>query len=875
MHARKRHVNQAITALVIAAASAGAQPPPVTTTPGPAAPGPTTPGPTAPGAPSLPADPASGTPAPATPPASVASASVQAALKDHLADWLTRVAMVDLRVNPQARERDYEAAALLLAEAWRLRPADQTILRLAIDAATQGGDEALAQRLTAELVRLDPKDTKAQLSLISARVADRQTVEARLELLDRFLGPAGQALDPSIRSRLALDAALLHRVRGDVEGFAKRLGDATALDVTNKDAAALAYTFFAQRVEDAPGRMELLVNLLKADPIDPATHHAIARLLSEHGAYAGAKRFLLNSARLRQALQMDIGPGVTSELIRHDLFIDGADKVIRQLTDQLNAPRREIEAAIEEARSRGAPTDQFPDPQSYRLSPDLEMLRLIAASAVGQSEIASESILELVATVKQYGDWVTGAKRRPASISEESAKRELDLWAPEILWLRAWTGLLPDKLEADVTDALGNAALAPAAAHRLKAFMLIRAGKLDQAADLVRAMEGDPFADIARGLVLEAQGDETAAAEAYAQAAKRFPGTLQAAWGGLRAMKLTGAEQFPAPEEAATLQAMAQGVPVFFDQFIEKPQQFMGLQVEPAARSVGPTDRALLNVRILNRSPIPLAVGGERAVNARLLLSAETDVAGVRSLDTGLPEVVMLDRRLRLLPREEITATIWADPGFAAWSLASTTGENILRRFRLLQGFVLNDAGVPRRGGLCLEAEGKTLLRAPLAHLRDSDEALAGALKASRGADWVDALLAARVRLLTTGSEGGLDPLAARTLVDAALERYRSGEASERALVLLIMPTGLQNSIAADFDRAVRDLPDADPLVVMVKALTRVTDAADPTLAAAIASADDRVARLGAALKARLSEAGARGYSRLTSVKATGTSPVE
>ncbi len=340
-------------------------------------------------------------------------------------------------------------------------------------------------------------------------------------------------------------------------------------------------------------------------------------------------------------------------------------------------------------------------------------------------------------------------------------------------------------------------------------------------------------------------------------------------------MKLSGSTEFPVPEEAKTLQAMAQGIPAFFDQFIDKPQQFMGLMVEPVQRNLGPLDRALLTIRLVNRSPIPLAVGAERAMNSRLLLSAETDVAGVRTMDTGLPEVLSLDRRLRLNPREEINTVVWADPGFAAWSLASWSGENVLRRFRLLQGFTMDDTGVPRRGSLCLESESKTVARPSLVHLRDGDDALIAALSTARGSDWVDALQAARVRLLRTGSEGGIDaPLGVR-YIEAALGRYRAGDASERALILLLVPTGLQNSIAAEFDRAVRDVPDTDPLVLMLKCLTRAGDPGDATLTASLASSDERVVRVARALKERLAEAGSRGYAKLTTFKATGTSPAE
>src|SRR6185369_17723106 len=131
------------------------------------------------------------------------------------------------------------------------------------------------------VVRLDRKDTVATLRLLSARIGMRQTIDERLAMYDAFLGPQGQLLDPSIRSRLALDAALLLRERQDQPGYMKRLKDAVQLDVTNKEAAYLAVEAFTRKVEDPQGRLELLSNLLMADPMDPRV------LLEVRDAFAG------------------------------------------------------------------------------------------------------------------------------------------------------------------------------------------------------------------------------------------------------------------------------------------------------------------------------------------------------------------------------------------------------------------------------------------------------------------------------------------------------------------------------------------------------------------------------------------------------------
>lgn len=107
------------------------------------------------------------------------------------------------------------------------------------------GDPGLLAKATARVVLLDPSDTVAQ-RLITARIAARQTAEERLEVYERMLGPRGASIDPTVRSRLALDAALIERERGELDRFLRYLTLATDLDRTNKEAHHLATSYFAE-----------------------------------------------------------------------------------------------------------------------------------------------------------------------------------------------------------------------------------------------------------------------------------------------------------------------------------------------------------------------------------------------------------------------------------------------------------------------------------------------------------------------------------------------------------------------------------------------------------------------------------------------------
>src|SRR5690606_7690973 len=112
---------------------------------------------------------------------------------------------------------------------------------------------------------------------------------------ERYLSPEGERIDASVRSRLALDGALLAREIGDAAAFESFLSRAVALDITNKDAASVALRLFEERGGRPRDLLQLQVNLLYADPLDPHVYRSMARALAREGAYAQALRMAVNA----------------------------------------------------------------------------------------------------------------------------------------------------------------------------------------------------------------------------------------------------------------------------------------------------------------------------------------------------------------------------------------------------------------------------------------------------------------------------------------------------------------------------------------------------------------------------------------------------
>ncbi|MEC9374668.1 MAG: hypothetical protein VYC34_12525 [Planctomycetota bacterium] len=208
-----------------------------------------------------------------------------------VADRLARLSIMFIRQLNDPTPEEYRIAALVLEEALTLAPGDEDLVRRLIEAWHAQGEHEKVLEYTRQLLKINPNDTLAQLRLISARIRGMQTAELRMTAYERMLSDDGAGLDASVRSRLALDGALLAREMGNEDRFLDWLALALELDMTNKEAAVLTANYTLERVRDPLTRVEILTNVILSDPLDPSTHLNLARELMSNGAYAAADRF--------------------------------------------------------------------------------------------------------------------------------------------------------------------------------------------------------------------------------------------------------------------------------------------------------------------------------------------------------------------------------------------------------------------------------------------------------------------------------------------------------------------------------------------------------------------------------------------------------
>jgi hypothetical protein len=810
--------------------------------------------------PAPPTSPAS--PAPAITPAAAATTprpAADAKVTAILADQLANVALVDLRLNPAPERRDFAVALVLLQSAADLRPDDAVLLRLAIDAAAAAEDRAALDVLLRRLVKLDPADTSAQLALINRQIQNAQTVKERQELYERFLGPRGQSLDPAIRSRLAFDAALLARERGDNDGFLSRLLMATQLDETNAEAAGLYADVLIPTLNDAGPQFELLTNVLMADPLDYRVHMRLGRFLAGYGAPAEAVKFFELADTLSR---VDGSPGLypaeSAEIEVQRWLSGGAEGVANALAARVDKQRKDADLARAKLTALNLPTNTIPAAADLQLPLELQIIRLTAHLALQQADSIKSCLKDLSDSKATY-DKIIESDKAPDGLTIESVKQDRHLCKMQHLAFSLWAGepdMDKDKdkekdtekvkgkenekkeendkdksLSQRVSELPDDEPLKP----RLMAMVRSATDMPGALADLDALGTGDSLAMVTKGWLLEraaaaAAGenkpDHAAAIEAYKTVCRQHTGTLSAAFAETR-LKRLGAPPVTYPA-ARSLASLVTKVPAYVPDMIKNPRRRASIILDATSQQLGPLDRAMVRIRLKNASQMPLAVGPDRTLSSRALLapSIRTSKASLSEFAETTP--VSMDRKPRLRQGEEMVIDVWADAGFTSWAVGNQSSESQRLAFRLLQGFRIAGDELPRDSDLGFSGDVGGVVRSPAPAALLSAETAAAEIAKATGADLL--LAAAAVRPLLVAAGDSPNRFVVET-VAALLARYKTAAPAERAALLCLLPNKLLAPACRPFDEAVLVADDPDPTVRVLTIVTRCNALTDRPLA--------------------------------------------
>ncbi|MCA9292688.1 MAG: hypothetical protein KDA20_02610 [Phycisphaerales bacterium] len=722
--------------------------------------------------------------APAQTPSATAEAPNDPTTQQMIGRLFARQTRDRLRAIFDPTTDDYRLTARCLRLAQRAVGEDIELLRQEIEAWSAAGAAKEALAGTRELIRRDPADTVAQLRYITSQLDKLQTVDDRLAAAQRFLGPDGRKLDPTVRSRIALDAALLAREAGEEELFRELLQTAATLDVTNKQAATLFATYYLDRLDDPHDRVDLLINVVLADPLDISALENLARELVRLGAFAGAMRFYDRMRDILQTSNDDLGAEQLTEYlickwntVGHAAMLDIiADLDRTRLTPYLR--NRQLQRR----------DDIDPGPFLEPIHPlELEEVRLCALVGLGaraegaafikRPEEADEifqrpsdapttpkaTLVALDRCIRSIDVARTGIENPKFREEIRRAGRDPNELYAEVslhgLWIRLLVGCRLDEAEQQLGDlerGLLGVNLQDQALDRYRGWLAGLRGDADTArAKLEPLAPTDDQALWGLAVTEERAGFPLIAAERFAELANRRPYSALGTAARARAGDLYG-HPIPRAQLAEELDATALRVAPWFERMTAEPRTFMELELSVAPSIASPLDFPELIVSLRNTSPVPLGIGSNAPISSRVLLTprlmidttevpnglramliamkmkggarldqAEAQTADdLRQLGARLLEVVDFDRRLRLERNERVSAKLSACLGTAGRLIADDVAKRSTIAWRATQGFMPGADGFAA-GPLCLTTQSENLIITSLGSELTHEDALA------------------------------------------------------------------------------------------------------------------------------------------------------
>ena len=225
-----------------------------------------------------------------------------------MAEHLALLAQSTLRHGPSTPQQLAHAAALIEA-ATRLNPNEERFARLLADACLSAGDGPAALAALNNYRRLAPGDVHAQIQSIQLYAAGMNTSEQQVAYLSSLVDKT--QVSPDVRAYAATALARLRFERSEVEHAHRMLDKALELNPLDIDALHLALERDLQQ-DDRPRRVQAMLNVLRANPVQPRVCAQLAGELSRAGLSESAAEWYVTSIGLYTRL----GQTPALELIR-------------------------------------------------------------------------------------------------------------------------------------------------------------------------------------------------------------------------------------------------------------------------------------------------------------------------------------------------------------------------------------------------------------------------------------------------------------------------------------------------------------------------------------------------------------------------------
>ena len=609
---------------------------------------------------------------------------VDTLIREELASWLAPYADVVSQVIPNEGQGLSEAiilrgAAALSGEALALSPDDIDLIHRLMqyegEIDTGHGSPTMAY-LRRKILRLAPADVVNQEEVIIDRLDDLAGPADQLNALDRFLSPAGSALDDSVRSRLAMLGAMLENENEHGLRVMKYLQRARQLDPANIDAPAslLQLTPSPRTNGEIKNRASLFVDWMKADPFDPAPALALARFLNHRQSFHAA-RYLGDNLRLIAAHRKRlIEPAVASTISLSILATDGPVRALEFLDDYENRLSQRLQAdllrewdAYNEATTRlkdhpsektghsditqpSVPLDEVSEIR-VDLSIALNIIRLACARLTDNRDRVKTLTAKLAQQMSDRESALRAIINDHAANNADAvstARTALDRLLTDRIWLRLWLTENNEKDESffgrtvadDFNELKGRNTLAQNAVDRFDGWIAFRDGRIDEARNkLAPLRQIDPQAILGLALLDEADGDINGAVRWYAEVNRKGPGSLL---GIIAQIQMTRLRHRPpiVPSAARVLDELVMRDLTAIREILMHPERMIEMKVEFPDDSIdAPLYQPFsIKLTITNTSSFSLAVEAGRSVDSRVFLELSlSDVNDSMNSSTAVP----------------------------------------------------------------------------------------------------------------------------------------------------------------------------------------------------------------------------------------------
>ncbi len=540
-----------------------------------------------------------------------------------------------------------KASLVLLKRCIELKPVDLSVWQAVIEVARMVEDDALISESIQAMLRLDPESSAFQLARLRSAIDALQTAPERQQIYNQLLSPEGKSkLDARVASRLAYDAALLHRSLGDVESFAVWLAESIALDPANPKALSLGVGFFGDESADPVQRLELLGAAALANPLDVTQQIALAEFLLAYGDYQNARRlydFILdedaaNVDRISDGLLADI---VLSHWADGDP-IAGLDAILTRQIEVDKSYRQNIKA--QQPRMTPLELARIHAP----LVPKLSTIRAAIyaeledeASAAISLEAAADTCA-LVATISLQQD--TGsAKLRAAEHFIQAA------------WLTLWLGDDVETAQSFLDEAAKHAQMDSDEAQRFEGWIALRKGDLELALQLLSPLTHDSAAKAGVALALQSTGNIKEAAKNFLEIARMQGGTILGVWARNR-LQLIVEQSFDVRDEVALLRPLGEQIVDTFYLIKNDPRPPYALRVEPVKSEFKPYEPIIVDIELKNNTTVPLTIERSGAIQPLILIETLVDVS-TSTVSNPIAMIVPINNEISIPSRGSVSFT--------------------------------------------------------------------------------------------------------------------------------------------------------------------------------------------------------------------------